>query len=50
VPFQEFISLHVAPDLVVGVTSQDGAVPAPGVLSQFDSEVWWGFEHEFLRS
>jgi glycine cleavage system H lipoate-binding protein len=48
--FQEFISSQVAPDLALGVTSQDGGVPVVGVLAQLDSEFWKRFEKEFLRS
>jgi hypothetical protein len=48
--FQEFISLQVTLDLALGLTSQEGGVPAPGVPAQFDNEVWKRFEQEFLRS
>lgn len=47
--FQEFLALQMAPDLALGVTSQDGGVPVVGVLAQFDSEVWKRFEQDFLR-
>ena len=46
--FQEFITLRVTPDLALGVTSQDGGVPLPGVLLQFEPDVWAAFDREFL--
>ena len=47
--FQEFISAQLSPDLAVGVTSQDGGLPAAGCLTELDQKAWTAFEAEFLR-
>jgi len=46
--FQEFITFRLPADLAFGVTAQDGGVPIPSVLAQFDLGVWAAFEREFL--
>jgi glycine cleavage system H protein len=47
--FQEFLTVRLTPEFAVGVTSQDGGLPVPGALAQFDAEAWAAFEAEFLR-
>ena len=49
VRLREFIFAQVSPDVVVGVTSQDGGVPTAGCLSQLDQKSWTTFEADFLR-
>ncbi len=47
--FRDFISLQIAPDLAVGLTSQDGGLPTSGALAHLRAEAWKSFESEFLR-
>jgi glycine cleavage system H protein len=47
--FREFISARLAPDLALGLISQDGGAPVPGCLARFDAGAWIDFEREFLR-
>ena len=46
--FQEFLTFRFTPDFALGVTSQDGGFPLPGVLAHFEPDVWAAFEREFL--
>jgi glycine cleavage system H protein len=48
--FRDFILAAVSPDFALGVTSQDGGLPAAGCLSQLTSATWVAFEEQFLRS
>lgn len=48
--FREFISGHIAPDLVLGLTSLDGGLPEVGALSQLEDAAWNAFEAGFLRT
>ncbi|HMD86596.1 MAG TPA: glycine cleavage system protein H [Terriglobia bacterium] len=47
--FQEFISAQVSPDLALGVTSQDGGLPAMGCLVELGPAAWSDFEAKFLH-
>jgi len=47
--FQEFIFAQVSPDLALGVTSQDGGIPAVGCLAELGSAAWIAFEANFLH-
>jgi glycine cleavage system H protein len=47
--FREFLCTQISPDLALGLTSQDGGLPAVGALSQLDPGIWSVFESEFLR-
>jgi glycine cleavage system H protein len=49
VRFREFIVGQISPDLALGVTSQDGGLPAVGSLSELDAKAWSAFEADFLR-
>jgi len=46
---REFLSAQVAPDLALGVTSQDGGIPAMGCLMELDPAAWSAFEASFVR-
>lgn len=46
---REFLSTQVNPELALGVTSQDGGVPASGCLAELDKPAWSAFESEFLK-
>jgi glycine cleavage system H protein len=45
---REFLSVQISPDLAVGLTNQDGGLPAVGSLAHLDRGVWSAFEAEFL--
>ncbi len=47
--FREFIFTQVSPDLALGVTSQDGGLPAVGCLSELGPTAWSAFEANFLH-
>lgn len=47
--FQEFIFAQVSPDLALGVTSQDGGIPATGCLVELGPAAWSAFEADFLK-
>jgi glycine cleavage system H protein len=47
--FQEFIFAQLSPDLVLGVTSQDGGIPAVGCLNQLGPLSWSAFEAKFIQ-
>ena len=46
--FKEFLNDMSTPGELVPVM-QDGGLPAPGVLQEFDKETWKKFEEEFLH-
>ncbi len=46
---QEFLFAQVSPDLALGVTSQDGGLPAVGCLSELGPAAWNDFEAKFLH-
>jgi hypothetical protein len=47
--FSEFIFAQVSPDLALGVTSQDGGLPAVGCLGELGPTAWSAFEAKFLQ-
>ncbi len=47
--FQEFILEQLSPDLALGVTSQDGGIPAAGCLRELGPVSWSAFEARFLH-
>jgi len=47
--FGEFIFGQVAPDLVVGLTSQDGGLPTVGCLAELGPKAWSAFQTRFLH-
>lgn len=47
--FAEFIFGQLSPDLALGVTSQDGGLPAVGCLSELGPKAWSAFEANFLH-
>jgi len=47
--FQEFIFGQLPPDLALGVTSQDGGIPAAGCLTELGPLSWSAFETKFLH-
>jgi glycine cleavage system H protein len=47
--FQEFIFGQVSPDLALGVTIQDGGIPAAGCLGELGPTAWSAFETDFLH-
>ncbi len=49
VRFREFIVGQISPDLALGVTSQDGGLPAVGSLGELNPAAWSAFEANFLR-
>ena len=49
VRFREFLAAQTAPDLALGLTSQDGGLPAVGCLAELAPTTWRAFEAEFLR-
>lgn len=49
VRFGEFIFAQVPPDQALGVTSQDGGLPAVGCLGELGARAWNAFESSFLR-
>ena len=49
VRFSEFVSAQTSPDLALGVTSQDGGLPAVGCLGELRPRAWSAFEANFLR-
>jgi len=49
VRFREFIFAQVSPDLALGVTSQDGGLPAVGCLGELGPAAWGAFEADFLQ-
>lgn len=49
VRFREFIFAQISPDLALGVTSQDGGLPAVGCLVELGPRAWSAFEANFLR-
>jgi glycine cleavage system H protein len=49
VRFREFIAAQAAPDLALGLTSQDGGLPAVGCLAELAPTTWREFETQFLR-
>jgi glycine cleavage system H protein len=49
VRFQEFVFGQVSPDFALGVTSQDGGIPAMGCLIELDATAWRAFEADFLQ-
>jgi glycine cleavage system H protein len=46
--FHDFIFAQAAPDLALGLTSQDGGIPSVGCLTELDAEAWTAFEADFL--
>jgi len=46
--FSEFLWVRFPSEIELGATIQDGGVPAPGVLTDFDASAWDAFEREFL--
>lgn len=46
---REFIFGHTSPDLALGVTSQDGGLPAVGCLGELGPTAWSAFEAKFLH-
>jgi glycine cleavage system H protein len=46
--FQEFIFAQISPDLALGITSQDGGLPAAGCLVELGPKAWNAFEANFL--
>jgi glycine cleavage system H protein len=46
---REFVFGQVTPDLALGVTSQDGGLPAAGCLVELDPAAWTAFESAFLQ-
>jgi glycine cleavage system H protein len=49
VRFGKFIFAQVSPDLTLGVTSQDGGIPAVGCLGELGPAAWSAFEADFLH-
>jgi glycine cleavage system H protein len=49
VRFREFIAAQAVPDFALGLTSQDGGLPAVGCLAELAPTAWRAFEAEFLR-
>jgi glycine cleavage system H protein len=49
VRFREFLAAQAAPDLALGLTSQDGGLPVVGCLAELAPTTWTAFEAEFLR-
>jgi glycine cleavage system H protein len=49
VRFRDFIFAQAPPDFALGVTSQDGGIPAVGCLAELDAKAWSAFEAYFLR-
>jgi len=49
VRFREFIFAQVSPDVALGVTSQDGGLPAVGCLGELGPTAWSAFEANFLH-
>jgi len=47
--FRDFLAGQAAPDLALGLTSQDGGLPAAGSLTGLAPSAWKAFEAEFLR-
>jgi glycine cleavage system H protein len=47
--FREFILGQISPDLALGVTSQDGGLPAVGSLGELGPTSWRAFEANFLK-
>lgn len=47
--FSEFLWMRFPSEIELGATIQDGGVPVPGVLTDFDASTWDAFEREFLR-
>jgi glycine cleavage system H lipoate-binding protein len=47
--FREFALAQVSPDLALGLTSQDGGLPAVGSLVELGPAAWSAFEANFLR-
>jgi glycine cleavage system H protein len=45
----EFIFAQLSPDMALGVTSQDGGLPAVGCLGELSPAAWSAFEANFLR-
>jgi len=48
VRFREFLAAQTAPDFALGLTSQDGGLPAAGCLAELAPTAWRAFEAEFL--
>ena len=46
--FRDFVSAQVMPDLALGLTSQDGGIPAVGCLRELGPRAWSAFEANFL--
>jgi glycine cleavage system H protein len=49
VRFREFIFAQISPYLALGVTSQDGGLPAVGCLGELGPAAWSAFEANFLH-
>jgi len=49
VRFREFIFAQAAPDWALGITSQDGGIPAAGCLIELGPAAWSAFEADFLQ-
>jgi glycine cleavage system H protein len=47
--FSEFLWARFPSEVELGATIQDGGVPAPGALADFEASAWNEFEREFLR-
>lgn len=47
--FSEFVFGQLSPDIALGVTSQDGGIPAVGCLGELGPSAWSAFEKSFLR-
>jgi glycine cleavage system H protein len=47
--FREFVFAQVSPDMALGVTSQDGGLPAVGCLGELGPAAWTVFEADFLH-
>jgi len=46
---REFLSLQLSPVSTVGLTAQDGGMPAAGCLRGLDAAGWEAFQAEFLQ-
>jgi len=47
--FSQFVFAQISPELALGVTSQDGGIPAVGCLGELDPAAWSAFEANFLQ-
>jgi len=46
--FSDFVFGQLSPDMALGVTSQDGGIPAAGCLNELGPSAWSAFEAKFL--